>query len=52
MGIVYMSPERMWDTWIYRAGDEFHLFFLSGGDGTICHRSRTWPPPGTGTKRG
>lgn len=32
MGIVYISPERMWDTWIYQAGDAFHLFFLSGGD--------------------
>jgi sucrose-6-phosphate hydrolase SacC (GH32 family) len=32
VGIVYSSPEKMWDTWIYQAGDEFHLFFLSGGD--------------------
>ena len=32
MGIVYMSPEKMWDTWIYQDGDDFHLFFLSSGD--------------------
>lgn len=32
MGIVYVSPEKMWDTWIYQAGNEFHLFFLSEGN--------------------
>ena len=32
MGIVYVSPERMWDTWLFQEGDEYHLFFPSNGD--------------------
>jgi beta-fructofuranosidase len=32
MGIVYLPAEDMWDTWIYQDGNDYHLFFLSGGD--------------------
>ena len=32
MGIVYRSPERMWDTWVFKNGRDFHLFFLSRGN--------------------
>jgi hypothetical protein len=30
---IYQSPkfEPMWDTWLFQAGDDFHLFFLSNG---------------------
>ena len=31
MSTVYQSPEEMWDTWVLQDGDEYHLFFLSGG---------------------
>ena len=32
MGIVYRSPERMWDTWVFKNDQDFHLFFLSRGN--------------------
>ena len=32
MGIVYRSPERMWDTWVFKNGQDFQLFFLSRGN--------------------
>ena len=31
-GVVYQPPEGMWDTWLFQDGDDYHLFFLSGGD--------------------
>lgn len=30
--VVYDPPEPMWDTWILKDGDEYHLFFPSRGD--------------------
>ena len=30
-GVVYQSPEKMWDTWLFQDGDDYHLFFLSKG---------------------
>ena len=31
-GTVYIPPEGMWDTWVMQDGDDYHLFFLSGGN--------------------
>jgi beta-fructofuranosidase len=31
-GVVYQSPEKMWDTWLLRNGEDYHLFFLSKGN--------------------
>lgn len=31
-GVVYQSPEKMWDTWVLQDGDDYHLFFLSRGN--------------------
>ena len=31
-GTVYQSPEGMWDTWLLQDGEDYHLFFLSGGN--------------------
>lgn len=30
--LVYEPPEGMWDTWVLQDGEEYHLFFLSGGN--------------------
>ena len=32
MGIAYVSPEVMWDTWLCQNGEDYHLFFLSKGN--------------------
>ena len=32
MGIVYKPRERMWDTWVFQRGEDYHLFFLSKGN--------------------
>ena len=31
--MIYQAPEseRMWDTWLYQEGRDYHLFFLSRG---------------------
>lgn len=31
-GTVYIPPEKMWDTWVMQDGEDYHLFFLSGGN--------------------
>lgn len=32
-GVVYQSPEKMWDTWVLDNDGEYHLFFLSRDNG-------------------
>jgi len=31
-GLVYDPPEGMWDTWVLQDGEDYHLFFLAGGN--------------------
>jgi len=30
-GVLYHPTEGMWDLWLFQNGEDYHLFFMSGG---------------------